>query len=93
MAIDVIHDFIFVGSKFVKSFGQNGGLDGHARDRVSFLVKLLTDPEDAVKKIKVTAKSAKKGADMSKKSERKMKEKVVEDKTFGLKNKSKSTKA
>jgi len=29
---------------------------------------------------------------MSKKSEKKMKEKVVEDKTFGLKNKNKSTK-
>ena len=66
MAIDVIHDFIFVGSKFVKSFDQNGGLDGHARDRVSFLVKLLTDPEDAVKKIKVTAKSAKKVAAVKK---------------------------
>lgn len=29
---------------------------------------------------------------MSKKSEKKMKERVVEDKTFGLKNKNKSTK-
>jgi hypothetical protein len=34
----------------------------------------------------------KKGADMSKKSEKKMKETGVEDKTFGLKNKNKSTK-
>lgn len=30
--------------------------------------------------------------EMSKKTEKKMKEKVVEDKTFGLKNKNKSTK-
>ena len=29
---------------------------------------------------------------MSKKSEKRMKERVVEDKTFGLKNKNKSTK-
>lgn len=29
---------------------------------------------------------------MSKKTDKKMKEKVVEDKTFGLKNKNKSTK-
>jgi len=32
------------------------------------------------------------GQDMSKKTEKKMKEKIVEDKTFGLKNKNKSTK-
>ena len=30
--------------------------------------------------------------EMSKKTEKKMKEKIVEDKTFGLKNKNKSTK-
>lgn len=34
----------------------------------------------------------KKGQEMSKKTENKMKAKVVEDKTFGLKNKNKSTK-
>ena len=32
------------------------------------------------------------GQEMSKKTEKKMKEKVIEDKTFGLKNKNKSTK-
>jgi hypothetical protein len=34
----------------------------------------------------------KKGQEMSKKTENKMKAKTVEDKTFGLKNKNKSTK-
>ncbi len=34
----------------------------------------------------------KKAEDMSKKTEKKIKEKTVEDKTFGLKNKNKSTK-
>lgn len=34
----------------------------------------------------------KKKEDVSKKTEKKMKEKTIEDKTFGLKNKNKSTK-
>ena len=34
----------------------------------------------------------KKGDEMSKKTEKKIKERTVEDKTFGLKNKNKSTK-
>ena len=34
----------------------------------------------------------KKGNEMSTKTEKKIKEKIVEDKTFGLKNKNKSTK-
>jgi len=34
----------------------------------------------------------KKGSEMSTKTEKKIKEKIVEDKTFGLKNKNKSTK-
>jgi len=32
----------------------------------------------------------KKGGDMSKKTEKKLQEKIIEDKTFGLKNKNKS---
>jgi len=32
------------------------------------------------------------GQEMSKKTEKKIKEKIVDDKTFGLKNKNKSTK-
>jgi len=34
----------------------------------------------------------KKGSEPSKKTEKKLKEKLVDDKTFGLKNKNKSTK-